>query len=173
VFGVLLPPAFKLRVMDQEQKLEFGRQIWQLCRAGYNRIQILEELAISVQQLEDALREFESQVAFDAGRAMEHYRCLDNERIEEVIQCWMGVALDDPPSPDEALYDDDFDLRLRASYGALAAIGARQKILLASQPEKTSVRERNIDVLGWLQQLHCAGTNINSNDSNNSNGSIR
>jgi hypothetical protein len=144
--------------MDQEQNLELGRQIWELCRAGYNRIEILKELAISVKQLEDAFREFESQVAFDAGQAMAHYRQLDNERIEEVIQCWMGVALDDSPSPDEALADDDFDLRLKASYAVLAGIDARQKIMLASQPEATSVRERSIDVLGWLQQHHCAGT---------------
>jgi hypothetical protein len=156
--------------MDQERILELGRQIWQLREAGYDRIQILEELTISVQQLEDALREFESQVGFDAGRAMEHYQQLDCERIEDVIQCWMGVALDDSPSPDEALDDDDFDLRLRASYGVLAGIDARQKVLLASQPERTSARERNIDVLGWIQQNHCAGADINSNDSN---GSIR
>lgn len=97
---------------------------------------------------------------------MEDCFCLDNERIEELIQCWMGVALDDPPSADEALYDDDFDLRLRASYAVLAAIDARLKIMLASQPEATSVRERNTDVLLWQQQHH-AGTSdaekLNSN----------
>ena len=128
--------------MDQEQqKFDLGRQIWQLCRAGYNRLEILEELAISVQQLEDSFREFESQVAFDAGRAMEHYRQLDCERLEDVIQCWMGVALGAPGQALETASDSEFDLRLRASYAVLAGIDARQKIILASQPERTSARK--------------------------------
>jgi hypothetical protein len=100
-----------------------------------------------VQQLEDAFREFESQVAFDAGRAMEHYRLLDCERLEEVIQCWMSVALGAPSRADE----DDFDLRLKASYAVLEGIGMRQKIMLASRPERTSAREGDTNVLVWLQ----------------------
>jgi hypothetical protein len=143
--------------MDQEQTLELGRQIWQLCRAGYNRIQILDELGISVQQLEDSFREFEFQIAMDAGRAMEHYRLLDCERLEDVIQCWMSVALGDPEQPLETASDSEFDLRLRASYAVLAAIDARQKIMLASRPEATSVLEGNTNGLVWLQQFH-AGT---------------
>jgi len=137
--------------MDQEQTLELGRQIWHLCKAGYNRLQILEELAISVQQLEDAFREFESQVAFDAGRAMEHFRLLDNERIEDVIQVWMGVARGDPEQPLETASDNEFDLRLKASYAVLAGIDARLKIMLASQPERTSAREGDTNVLAWVQ----------------------
>jgi hypothetical protein len=121
-----------MQVMDQEQKLELGCQIWHLCRAGYNRIQILEELAISVQQLEDAFREFESQVAIDAGRAIEHYRQLDCERLEEVIQCWMSVALGAPSRADE----DDFDLRLKASYGILAGSTHGKKLCWLLNPRQ-------------------------------------
>ena len=139
--------------MDQEQKLEFGRQIWQLARAGYNRIEILQELGISVQQLEDSLGEFESQVALDAGRAMEHFRQLDNERIEQVMECWMPIALGDG-SPTDETSDAEFDLQLRASYGVLAAIDQRLKIMVASQPEKTHARQGSTEVLAWLQQLH-------------------
>jgi len=118
--------------------LELGRQIWHLRKAGYDRIQILEELEISVQQLEDSLTEFESQLGLDAGRAMEHFRQLDSERIEEVLECWMPLALGDGKPADEM---NDFDLQLRASYGVLAAINERQKIMLASQPERPSTRE--------------------------------
>ena len=124
--------------MDREQELELGRQIWHLRKAGYDRIQILEELEISVQQLEDSLTEFESQLGLDAGRAMEHFRQLDSERIEEVLECWMPLALGDGKPADEM---NDFDLQLRASYGVLAAINERQKIMLASQPERPSTRE--------------------------------
>ena len=118
--------------------MELGRQIWHLRKAGYDRIQILEELWISVQQLEDSLTEFESQLGLDAGRAMEHFRQLDSERIEEVLECWMPLALGDGKPADEM---NDFDLQLRASYGVLAAINERQKIMLASQPERPSTRE--------------------------------
>ena len=136
--------------MDQEQtSLELGRQIWHLRKAGYDRIQILEELEISVQQLEDSLTEFESQLGLDAGRAMEHFRQLDSERIEEVLECWMPLALGDGKPADEM---NDFDLQLRASYGVLAAINERQKIMLASQPERPSTREASVNVLAWLQQ---------------------
>jgi hypothetical protein len=72
------------------------------------------------------------QMAFDAGCAMEHYRLLDCERIEDVIQCWMQVALGDPSRDSE----DDFDLRLKASYAVPEGIGMRQKITLASRPQR-------------------------------------
>ena len=137
--------------MDQEQQWELGRQIWHLRKAGYNRLQILEELAISVQQLEDCLSIFESRLPADVACVMEHCFHLDNERIEELIQAWMPIALGDG-SPADEMSEADFDLRLKASYGVLAAIDARHKIVLASRPEKTSVREGSTQVLAWLQQ---------------------
>jgi hypothetical protein len=141
--------------MDQEQKLELGAQIWRLFKAGCDRIQVLQELGISVQQLEDCLREFESQLAVDVGRAMKHYQELDNARVEAVIQALMPIALDAPDSPEEVLAESeaDFDLRLKAGYAVLGCIEARQKIFAASQPQQRSVRERSVDVVAWLQQL--------------------
>jgi hypothetical protein len=92
----------------------------------------------------------------DVGRAMEHYRQLDNERIEQVIEAMVPIALDAPDRPDEVLAESeaDFDLRLKASYAVLGCIDARQKILMASCPEKSSVRKESVNVLAWLQQLH-------------------
>jgi hypothetical protein len=139
--------------MDQEERLELGRQIWALCKEGYDRIEILQELGISVRQLEDCLSVFESRLPADAARAMEECFYLDNERIEEVIQCWMPIALGDG-TPAEEVSDAEFDLQLKASYGVLAAIDQRQKIIMASRPERTSVRERCVNILAWLQQLH-------------------
>jgi len=89
--------------MAQDQKLELGRQIWDLLRAGHDRVQVLRKLGISIRQFEDSLREFQSQLSVDVGRAMEHYRNLDNERIEEVIQALMPIALDVPDRPEEVL----------------------------------------------------------------------
>jgi len=142
--------------MAQDQKLELGRQIWDLLRAGHDRVQVLRKLGISIRQFEDSLREFQSQLSVDVGRAMEHYRNLDNERIEEVIQALMPIALDVPDRPEEVLAESeaDFDLRLKASYAVLGCIDARQKIFAASRPEKRSVREGSTEVLAWLQQLH-------------------
>jgi hypothetical protein len=138
--------------MDQEQKLELGCRIWQLRKAGYDRIQILKEWRLSMEQLEEYLSAFESQVGLNAGRAMEHFRHLDNERIEEVIEAWMPIALGDGTPVDE-MSDAQFDLQLKASFGILAAIDQRHKVMLASQPEKTSVREESTNLLVWLQQL--------------------
>jgi len=142
--------------MAQDQKLELGRQIWDLLRAGHDRVQVLRKLGISIRQFEDSLREFQSQLSVDVGRAMEHYRNLDNERIEEVIQALMPIALDVPDRPEEVLAESeaDFDLRLRASYAILGCINFRQKIVAASRPEKPSVRQSSVDVLAVLQQLH-------------------
>ena len=139
--------------MDEEQKLEVGREIWDLRKAGYDRIQILQELGITVRQLEECLSAFESRLPADAARAMEECFYLDNERIEEVIQCWMPIALGDG-TPAEEVSEAEFDLQLKASYGVLAAIDQRQKIIMASRPERTSVRERSVNILAWLQQLH-------------------
>jgi hypothetical protein len=139
--------------MDQEERLEIGARIWQLRKVGCDRIQVLQQLGITVQQLEDSLREFENQLAVEVGRAMEHFRNLDNERIEEVIAALMPLALGDPDHPLETASDREYDQALRASYAVLGCINTRVKILTASRPEKNSVRERTVDVLAFLQQL--------------------
>src|SRR5262245_50835039 len=115
--------------MVQEEKLELGRQIWDLSRSGCDRIEVLKRLRITASQLEDSLREFEGLLAVDAGRAMEHYRNLDNERVEQVIEALMPIALGDPEHPLETASDREFDLALRASYAVLGCIDARQKII--------------------------------------------
>src|SRR5262245_6989838 len=107
--------------MDQEEKLEIGREIWRLCKTGHSRLEVLQKLAISVSQLEDCLLAFESRLPADAARAMEECFRLDNERIEQVIEAWMPIALGDGHPADE-ISDADFDLQLKASYGVLAAI---------------------------------------------------
>jgi hypothetical protein len=146
--------------MDQEQKLELGSRIWELRKAGYDRIQILQELGITVHQLEECLLAFEFSLSADVARAMEHYFYLDNERIEEVIEALIPIALGDPDHPLETASDREFDLALRASYAVLGCIDARQKIMAASQPEKTkSVREGSCELLVWLQQLHTGAPN--------------
>jgi hypothetical protein len=66
----------------------------------------------------------------------------------------MPIALGDPDHPLETASDAEYDLALRAGYAVLGCIEARQKIFAASRPERTSLRERSVDVLAWLQQLH-------------------
>jgi hypothetical protein len=57
-------------------------------------------------------------------------------------------------TPVDQMTDAEFDLQLKASYAVLGCINQRVKIMLASQPDKSSARERSVDVLAWLQQLH-------------------
>jgi hypothetical protein len=65
----------------------------------------------------------------------------------------MPIALGDG-TPALEMSDADFDLQLRAGYAVLGAIDARCKIVAAAQPEKSSTRERSIDILAWLQERH-------------------
>jgi len=137
--------------MDQEEKLALGARIWGLRKAGYDRIEVLREMGITVAQFEDSLREFESQLSVDAGHAMAESLLMNNEQIEEVITSLLPVALGDH-HPLETANDSEYDLALRAGYAVLGCINARCKIFAASRPEKHSVRERSVDILAWLQQ---------------------
>ena len=126
-----------------------GAQIWEMRKEGCDRLEIIQELAISVQQFEDCLLAFESRLPVDAARVMKDCFHRDNERIEELIECWMPIALGDGTPADE-MSEDAYDLQLKASFAVLGAIDARQKIFMAARPEKTSVRDRSVDVLAWL-----------------------
>jgi hypothetical protein len=120
--------------MEEQEKLELGGRIWTLRKTGRDRLQVLQELGISVEQLQDCLSTFESRLSTDVAYTMQHCFHLDNERIEEVIGSWLPVALSALERPEEVLAESeaDFDLRLKAGYAVLAAIDKRHKIMLTS-----------------------------------------
>src|SRR5260370_32556965 len=50
------------------EAMELGLKIWQLRKAGYSRIEILEQLEIPLKVIDDCLREFESRIGMEAVR---------------------------------------------------------------------------------------------------------
>ena len=141
-----------------QEAMDLGLKIWQLRKAGYSRLQILEQLEIPLKVIDDCLIEFESRIGMEAARAMEHYRVLDNERIEDLLRCWLPIATGGPIRIEkirggEVFSETDFDRPLKASYFVLQAIERRLKIMAASRPEvgKDGHRETNVSV--WLQSV--------------------
>ena len=69
---------------------------------------------------------------------LQHYRLLDCERIEDLVQHWWPIATGcslDKILPGE-MSEDDFEECLKASYVLLNAIEKRMTILLAGQARR-------------------------------------
>jgi hypothetical protein len=145
-------------VARSREAMELGLKVWELRKAGFNRFQILERLEIPLNVIDDCLREFESRIGMEAGRAMEHYRVLDNERIEDLLRCWLPIATGGPIQVEkkragEVFTEADFDLPLKASYFVLQAIERRLKIMVGSRPEASKDGYGQTNVLVWLQSV--------------------
>jgi hypothetical protein len=91
------------------------------------------------------LQEFARRLAIEAGRQMEYYRHLDNERIEDLISHWLPIAR---PASESF---DDLETALKASYVVLNAIERRLKILFGGGPEQSTKAVAQADILVWLQ----------------------
>jgi hypothetical protein len=141
-----------------QEAMELGLKIWELRKAGYSRLEILQRIKIPLKVIDDCLREFQSRIGMEAGRAMEHYRVLDNERIEDLLKCWLPIATGGPIRIEkirggEVFREADFDLPLKASYFVLQAIERRLKIMAASQPEAGKDGHGQTNVAVWLQSV--------------------
>ena len=94
----------------------------------------------------------------EAAQAMEHYRVLDNERIEDLLKCWLPIATGGPIRIEkirggQVFSEADFDLPLKASYFVLQAIERRLKIMAASRPEAGKDGYGQTNVMVWLQSV--------------------
>lgn len=135
-----------------------GLKVWELRKAGYSRREIAERLEIPLKVIDDCLGEFESRIGMGAGRAVEHYRVLDNERIEDLLRYWLPIATGGPIRIEkkrggEVFSEADFDRPLRASYFVLQAIERRLKILAAGRPEDRKDGYSQTNVAVWLQSV--------------------
>jgi hypothetical protein len=141
-----------------QEAMELGLKIWELRKAGYSRLEILQRIKIPLKVIDDCLREFESRIGMEGGRAMEHYRVLDNERIEDLLKCWLPIATGGPIRIEkirggEVFSEADLDLPLKASYFVLQAIERRLKIMAASRPEAGRDGHGQTNVMVWLQSV--------------------
>jgi hypothetical protein len=114
--------------------LRLGRRIWQLALAGNNRDQIAERTKISVELLDETLNAYRLRL----GLSVDHYRALDNERVEKLVTYWLPVATAGPlkilriTKEGNPIIEEDFDRPLKASQFVLGAIERRVKILGAT-----------------------------------------
>jgi hypothetical protein len=53
--------------VPSQEAMELGLKIWELRKAGYSRLQILERLQIPLKVIDDSLREFESRIGTGGG----------------------------------------------------------------------------------------------------------
>lgn len=140
-----------------EEGLEIGAKVWQLRKKGWSRTEIRKELGIPQTVLDNCLREFELRMGLEAGRMMEHYRLLDDERIEDLMRYWLPIAcegkirIEHMRSNGETYTELDFDRPLKAAFWVLAAVNQRLKLMMAARPE--GARESQTNVLVWLQNV--------------------
>src|SRR5262249_28161143 len=108
---------------------------WSLLKQGYDRFTISRKLKLPQELVDDVLERFRQYVAMEAGRMLQQYRLLDNERIEDLVQYWWPIATG--CSLDKILADeiskDDFEQSLKSAYLVLNMIEKRMAILVAGQ----------------------------------------
>lgn len=139
-----------------EEGMELGLKVWQMRKAGYSRSEIRKELGISLTVMDTCLREFELRMGMESARAMEHYRLIDDERIEDMLRYWLPIACHgririEHVRDGEVFSEVDFDRPLKAGFFVLAAMNMRLKLMQAARPE--GVKEGSSSVLIWLQSI--------------------
>jgi hypothetical protein len=142
-----LGPELQEAISDEAESV--GLAIWNLRKAGTDQYAIARKLRLPLSLVEETLKKFEQHVAFEAGRAMQHFQILDSERIEELITRWMPAACPEG----ELKVDDDFEHSLKAAYLILTAIGQRLKILEVGQPQAGKDGQGQTNIALLVQQL--------------------
>jgi DNA-binding CsgD family transcriptional regulator len=148
---------------DDEETIELGRRIWDLALQGKNRDQIARKLKISIEVLDNTLNAYRLRL----GLSIDHYRMLDNERIDQVIAYWLPVATDPVKiltfQKGDPIVAEDFDRSMKAAYLVIQAMQNRIRILGATNAlagpgdaaggleGAKSYSERNIVI--WLREV--------------------
>lgn len=162
--------ASKLRASFEapaaDDTLKLGRRIWNLALAGNTRDQIAERIKVPIEVLDEALNAYRLRL----GLSVDHYRMLDNERIEKLITYWLPVATSGPLKIQKfdkegvPFVEEDFDRPLKASQFVLGAMERRIKIIAgthelvqssgfpgSSTEGAKAYTERNIVI--WLREV--------------------
>lgn len=164
IMGHPLPPRNSEVKVDDTQTVELGRKIWDQALKGKNRDQIAQKLKIPIEVLDETLNAYRIRL----GLSVDHYRMLDNERIDQVIACWLPVATEGPVKlldfkKGMPMLVEDFDRSMKAAYLVIQAMQNRIRILGATGalagPEEAAgglagakaYSERNIVI--WLREV--------------------
>lgn len=147
----------------QDDTTKLGRRIWQLALAGNNRDQIAERLKIPLELLDETLYAYRIRL----GLSIDHYRLLDNERLDRLLVRYLPIALGGPITIQKIkdgvpFCESDFDRPLKAGQFALQLMSQRTKILSATAQLEAAggppgtfggkdYTERNIVI--WLREV--------------------
>jgi hypothetical protein len=139
-----------------EEGREIGLKVWEMRKSGKPKRKIVKELGISEAVIDTCLAEFETRMGMEAARMMEHYRMLDDERIEEMMSYWLPIAVHGRIRiahirEGEVYSEVDFDRPLKAGFFCLQAMNMRLKLMSACRPEQA--KESGTNTLIWLQQV--------------------
>jgi|SRR5215475_1094294 len=146
---------------NSEETAKIGRRIWKLALEGKNKDEIGQKLKLSTAELDSALAVYRIRL----GASVDHYRLLDNERLEAIIARWMPVAVGEPIvfrkiRDGEPVNEIDVLAPMRAAQTVMQAIDKRLKVLGATKileadegapGTRTTYSERNIVV--WLKEV--------------------
>lgn len=163
----------EIRIISEEEAkqlkrnpedLELGRRIWELASQGKNKDQIAQRLKISSEMLDNALNAYRVRL----GLSVDHYRMLDNERLDKIVATWMPAATEGPVrllafKKGEPIMIEDYDRAMKAAYLIIQAVTTRLRVIgatsaLAAPGEAAgglegakSYSERNIVI--WLREV--------------------
>jgi hypothetical protein len=118
-----------------EEALELAAEAWKMRKAGSSLWTIAKHLSVPIDFLSQVLASFEAQVSLEARRAVDHFRALDLERLEDVIARYMPVALGQEINL-QSSEDESFESAMKAARLVLRAIGQQATLLGLGDPER-------------------------------------
>jgi hypothetical protein len=112
---------------------------------------IVPRLSVPIDFLVQVLESYECQLILEGRRAVDHYRSLDLERLQELIAHYLPLALLEIDLQDiDAIDAAELDHSLKAANLVLKAIGEKARLLGLGELG----REKNFagkNVSGWLE----------------------
>jgi hypothetical protein len=132
-----------------EEAFSLAAEAWKMRKAGYSLWTIAKRLSVPIDFLSQVLANFEGNVSLEATRAVDHFRALDLERLEDVIARYMPVALGQEINL-QSSEDESFESAMKAAQLVLRAIGQQTTLLGLGDPERgKSAHGKNVS--GSLQ----------------------
>jgi hypothetical protein len=134
----------------KEEALSLGSQAWQLRKEGYSIWTIAKRLRVPGDLLVQILENFEGQLVLEARHAVDYYRALDLERLDELIAHYLALALS--PIDSQKIDAAELDHSLKAAALIVRTIEAKARLLgLGELGREKSFAGR--DVSDWMPSI--------------------
>jgi hypothetical protein len=130
-------------------------------KRGLSTYEIHRRLGIPLSAVGEILQQFQYNLYPDVGQMLEHYRALDDQRLEELIRRWLPVATSPAIEVQKIgrngrTYTElDTDTPAKAAGVVLGAIQRRIQLLIACRPESAGGKDGGgqTNLLVWLTQV--------------------